>query len=63
MIRHADVVFILTRDDVIGCARDMGIPDQAITDEVIEQVKKGVEWGFESWSEVVKEAINVALKS
>ena len=63
MIRHADVVFLLTRDDVIGCARDMGIPDQAITDEVIEQVKKGVEWGFESWHEVVKEAINLALKS
>jgi len=26
-------------------------------------VKKGVEWGLECWSEVVKEAINMALKS
>ena len=63
MIRHADVVFVLTRDDVIGCARDMGIPDEAVTDDVLEQVKKGVEWGLECWSEVVKEAINLALKS
>jgi ribosomal protein L14 len=27
------------------------------------QVKKGVEWGLECWSDVVKEAINMALKS
>jgi len=26
-------------------------------------VRKGVEWGLECWSEVMKEAINMALKS
>ena len=65
MIRVADqnTVFILTREDVIECAREMGIPEEAITDDVLAQVKKGVEWGLECWSEVVKEAINMALKS
>ncbi len=58
-----DVVFTLTREDVIECARQMCIPPEAITDDVFVQVKKGVEWGLECWSEVVKAAINMALKS
>lgn len=58
-----DVVFVLTREDVVLCAGEMGIPEQAITDDVLCQVKKGVMWGLECWSEVVKEAINMALKS
>jgi len=58
-----DTIFILTREDVIECAREMDIPAEAITDDVLAQVKKGVEWGLECWSEVMKEAINMALKS
>jgi len=58
-----DTIFVLTREDVIECAREMGIPEEAITDDVLGQVRKGVEWGLECWSEVVKEAINTALKS
>ena len=58
-----EVVFTLTREDVIECAREMGIPPEAITDDVFAQVKKGVEWGLECWSEVMKEAINFALES
>ncbi len=57
-----DTIFVLRREDVISCAREMGIPEEAITDDVLAQVKKGVEWGLGSWSEVVKEAINMALK-
>jgi hypothetical protein len=58
-----EVVFTLTRDDVVACARQMGIPEEAITDDVLERVKKGVEWGLDCWEEVVKESINIALKS
>jgi len=58
-----ETIFVLTREDVIACAVEMGIPEEAITDDVLAQVKKGVEWGLECWSEVVKEAINMALKS
>ena len=58
-----DTIFVLTREDVIECARETGIPEEAITDDVISQVRKGVEWGLECWSEVMKEAINMALKS
>ncbi len=58
-----DTIFVLTREDVIECAREMNIPEETITDDVLYQVRKGVEFGLECWSEVVKEAINMALKS
>lgn len=58
-----NTVFILSREDVIDCAKQMNIPEEAITDDILEQVKKGVEWGLECWADVVKEAINLALKS
>ena len=58
-----DTIFVLTREDVTECAREMGIPEETLTDEVLRQVRKGVEFGLECWSEVVKEAINMALKS
>jgi len=58
-----DIVFVLTKEDVIECAREMDIPGQAITDDVLRMVRKGVDNGLECWSEVVKEAINFALKS
>ena len=58
-----DTIFVLSREDVVDCAREMGIPEEAITDDILAQVKKGVEWGLECWSDVVKEAINMALKS
>ena len=58
-----DTIFVLTREDVNECAREMDIPEEAITDDVLYQVRKGVEFGLECWSEVMKEAINMALKS
>ena len=58
-----DTIFVLTREDVIECAQEMGISEETITDDVLYQVRKGVEFGLECWSEVMKEAINMALKS
>src|SRR4030042_306131 len=50
-----DTIFVLSREDVIDCAREMGIPDESITDDILAQVKKGVEWGLEGWADVMKE--------
>ena len=63
MIRANDVVYLLTKEDVIACAKEMGIPKEAITDDVFHRVKKGVEFGLECWTEVVKTAIKEALDS
>ena len=58
-----DTIFVLTREDVIECARMKGIPAEAITDEILAQVRKGVDSGLECWSEVVMTALDFALKS
>jgi hypothetical protein len=62
VIRANDVVYLLTREDVIACDKEMGIPKEAITDDVFHRVKKGVEFGLECWTEVVKTALDEALK-
>ena len=58
-----DTIFVLSREDVMECAREMGIAEEAITDDVLYQVKKGVEFGLECWSDVVKTAISEALNT
>jgi hypothetical protein len=35
-----DTIFVLSKEDVVGCAREMGIPEEAITDDILAQVKK-----------------------
>ena len=63
---HKDVnqvIFQISREDVIECAREMGLPAAVITDEFLEQVKEGVAWGLLCRDEVVKDAINFCLKS
>ncbi len=49
------IVFILTREDVVACAREMDIPVEVV-DEFLEEIKKGVTWGMDFWPDVVKEA-------
>jgi len=49
-----NTIFVLTREDVIECAREMNIPEETITDDVLYQVRKSVEWGLECWSKVMK---------
>jgi len=58
-----EAIFVISKQDVINCAKEMGLPEEAITDELLDQVKDGVSWGLEYWSEVVKAAIKFALKS
>lgn len=50
MIRAHDVVYLLTREDVLACAREMGIPEEVITDDVLYKVKKGIEGAWEGLS-------------
>ncbi len=58
-----DTIFVLTRKDVIECARELGIPGEAITDDILEGVVQGMELDGRWWRCVVKDAINYALKS
>ena len=59
-----EVIVSLTRADVFKCAREMGIPEEAITADTLQAVRKGLDlWLEQSHPQVVKEAINFALKS
>lgn len=56
------VIFVLTEADVKACARQLGYPEETITDDILQQVTKGVEWGLEYWSEVMMEALREAYR-
>ncbi len=58
-----DIIFVLTKEDVLECAKELDIPEEAITDDILHLVRKGVDSGLECWSDVVKAAIDCALKS
>ncbi len=47
-------IFMVTRDDVLACANESGIPEEQLTDDVIELVKEKVSQGLSDWREVVK---------
>jgi hypothetical protein len=53
-----DIIFILTKDDVLTCAKELGISKEQVTSEVIKLVKKNLALEFSHWREVV----NCALK-
>ena len=55
--------FVLTRKDVIECARELGILGEAITDDILEGVVQGMELDSRWWRDVVKDAINYTFKS
>ncbi len=58
-----DTIFVLTRKDVIECARELDIPGEAITDDILEGVVQGMELDGRWWRGVVRDAINYTLKS
>jgi hypothetical protein len=48
-----ETIFAISRQDVINCAREMGLPEEAVTDELLYQVKDGVAWDWNAgrkWS-------------
>lgn len=57
-----DVIFMLTKHDVLVCANELGIPQEQVTDDVIELVKKKISLSFGNWPEVVKSALIEAVK-
>ena len=56
-------VTTLTKEAVVKCAKELGIPEEAITYDVVKQVKKGLKLSSLTGNEAIKEAIFWALKS
>ena len=57
-----DIIFVLTKDEVLTCAMELGMPREQVTDAVIESVKRRVSLEFSHWPEVVKSALSEAIK-
>ena len=57
-----DIIFMLTKDEVLACAMELGMPREQITDDAIESVKRRVSLEFSHWPEVVKSALKEAIK-
>ncbi len=47
-------IFMVTKEDVQACARELKVPPERITDEVIEQVKEKVGLELRNWRGVIK---------
>ncbi len=55
-------VFMLTRDDIRACANELGMPEEQLSDDVIELVKEKVSQGLGDWRELIKGVVKEAIK-
>ena len=55
-------ILTVTRDDVMAGADELGIPEEQVTDDVIEQVKRKVSQSLRDWREVVQNMVKDAIR-
>jgi len=60
--KDRDIIFILTKDEVLDCARELGIAEERVTDEVLELIKDKLNLEFGRWPEIVKEILTKAVQ-
>ena len=56
-IYREDVIFVITKHDVLVCCNELGIPEERVTDDVIELVKREIGLSFDNWPEVIKSTL------
>lgn len=57
----SELIFVLTEDDVLELAREeLGI--ETLTSEQMRRVRTGVSFGLEHWGEIVRIAIEEAIR-
>ena len=55
-------IFMVTREDVLDCANEMGMSEEQVTEDVIETVREKVKQGLRDQREVVKSIVKEAIK-
>ena len=55
-------LFVVTRDDVLSSAREIGLSEAEVSDDVIEIVKERVGRGLGGWRERVKDLVKEAIR-
>ena len=61
-IYEEDIIFLLTKDDVLACANELGISKEQVTGDVVELVKSKATLEFRHWPEIVKGLLKEATK-
>ncbi len=56
-------VLTVTKKDVLACANELGIPEEEITDDVIELMKEKIGQSLGHWKEVAKAIVKEAFKN
>ena len=56
-----DIIFMLTKDDVLACGDELGISKQQVTGDVIKLVKMKVSSALGNCPEIVKSALREAI--
>jgi len=57
-----DIIFVMTREQVLACARELGIAEEQLTDKVMGLVKNRLGAEFRRWPEIVKEILTRATR-
>ncbi len=55
-------IFMVTKNEVLACANELGMPEGRVTDDVIELVREKVGQELRHWREAVKGMIKEAIK-
>ena len=55
-------LFVVTKDSVFSCADELGIPQDQITDDIIETVRLKVSDILGGWREVVKSMVKETIE-
>ncbi len=57
-----DIIFMLTKDEILACAGEVGISKEQVTDDVIELVKSRLNLEFRHWPEIVQSLLKEATE-
>ena len=55
-------LLMVTRDDILSCADELGMSEDEITEELVEAVREKVGQGLNGWREAVREMVKEAIK-
>ncbi len=55
-------IFMVTKNDVLACADELGLSQEQITDDVVEQVKEEVGQGIGNWREAVRGMVRETIE-
>ena len=55
-------LFVVTKDVVLSCANELGIPEEQVTDNVIELVKEKVSQNLGNWQDGVRDIVKETIE-